>query len=81
METDKVKAEDIAYISMITTTRVNYRSDCNFKVGSIVGVLDDNIKINVQKDFNCVAYGRIWYKAKINRKHYFIIADYLKPIN
>ncbi|WP_124100875.1 hypothetical protein [Ruminococcus sp. Marseille-P6503] len=81
MDTDKVKTEEITYISMMTTTRINYRSDCNFKAGSIVGVLDDNIKIQVQKNFKCIAYGHIWYKVKINRKHYFIVADYLKPIN
>lgn len=36
---------------MVTVTRLNYRSDCNFTAGTIVGVLEDNTPVKVADDF------------------------------
>ena len=69
------------YTKMRTTTRLNYRSDCNFTAGTIVGVLDDNTIIPVVDGFKKFILGHYWYKIKIGRKHYYAVADWLKKVD
>lgn len=71
----------VAYIRLKTTTRLNYRSACDFTAGSIVGVLDDNVEVSAADDFYEFINGHFWYKIKVGRKHYFAVADWLVKIN
>lgn len=43
--------KETSYSQMVTVTRLNYRSDCNFTAGTIVGVLEDNTPVKVADDF------------------------------
>lgn len=43
--------KETSYSQMVTVTRLNYRSDCNFTAGTIVGVLEDNTLVKVADDF------------------------------
>ncbi len=49
---------------MVTVTRLNYRSDCNFTAGTIVGVLEDNTPVKVADDFYEFHHGHYWRKIK-----------------
>lgn len=47
--------KETSYSQMVTVTRLNYRSDCNFTAGTIVGVLEDNTPVKVADVFmNCI---------------------------
>ena len=48
--------KETSYSQMVTVTRLNYRSDCNFTAGTIVGVLEDNTPVKVA-DFITVTTG------------------------
>lgn len=70
--------EAVTYTKMTTTTRLNYRSSCDFKSGSIVGVLDENTTVNVVDNWEQIMYGHVWKKIKIGRKHYYVVCDWLE---
>ncbi|MFQ9820098.1 MAG: hypothetical protein ACLVIP_02855 [Ruminococcus sp.] len=70
--------KETSYSQMVTVTRLNYRSDCNFTAGTIVGVLEDNTPVKVADDFYEFHHGHYWRKIKLGRKHYYVVADWLK---
>ena len=72
--------KETSYSQMVTVTRLNYRSDCNFTAGTIVGVLEDNTLVKVADDFYELHHGHYWRKIKLGRKHYYVVADWLKKI-
>ena len=52
--------KETSYSQMVTVTRLNYRSDCNFTAGTIVGVLEDNTPVKVADDFYEFHHGHYW---------------------
>lgn len=72
--------KETSYSQMVTVTRLNYRSDCNFTAGTIVGVLEDNTPVKVADDFYEFHHGHYWRKIKLGRKHYYVVPDWLKKI-
>ena len=66
--------KETSYSQMVTVTRLNYRSDCNFTAGTIVGVLEDNTPVKVADDFYEFHHGHYWRKIKLGRKHYYVVA-------
>ena len=59
--------KETSYSQMVTVTRLNYRSDCNFTAGTI-------------DDFYELHHCHYWRKIKLGRKHYYVVADWLKKI-
>ena len=57
--------KETSYSQMVTVTRLNYRSDCNFTAGTIVGVLEDNTPVKVADDFYEFHHGHYWRKIKL----------------
>lgn len=80
MANTQAQKQEISYIKMRTTTRLNYRSDCDFNAGSIVGVLEDNTIVPAVADYLEFKHGHYWYKIKVGRKHYFAVADWLTKV-
>lgn len=67
-------------IKMRTTTRLNYRSECSFKAGTIVGVLDEGTTVPVAENFSVMACEKRWRKIKVGRKYYYAVSDYLETV-
>jgi len=67
-------------IKMRTTTRLNYRSECSFEAGTIVGVLEENTVVSASENFSTFACGHYWCRIKVGRKYYYAVADWLEKI-